>query len=149
MKGSAFTLIEILIVISILAVFMDFTLTTGIDAYDRTLARSDRTLLVSALREARSEAVNSISSHGVDLNETHITIFEGQTYASRNSSADVVLPLYIPELVTSSSDVTFAPLTGDVSSSTSLAITGIDYRTEEVLVTEQGAIFASTTAEQL
>jgi Tfp pilus assembly protein FimT len=168
--SAAFTLAETLIVLSLMALIMQLSITEGIDSYDRSQSRADRTLLIGALRKARAESMNDVCAntdsicgatpidHGVFVSENGLTIFEGPSYANRDTAGDESYSFSSDiQLATSSSDeVTFATDTGDVSSgsstdvtASSISIIGADNRTETIQINSQGAILSSTLASSV
>jgi prepilin-type N-terminal cleavage/methylation domain-containing protein len=119
--NSGFTLIEMLMVISLMTICAGLALSGGIDTYSRALARSDRALLMGALREARAESMAGVCNgqfctgpvpHGVFVSPKLLTIFEGSSYAARSLSADARIPFSQAGSVGTTSEVVFAAVTG-------------------------------------
>ena len=82
---SAFTLIEMLISLSILSMLAAIGFGSGIDSYERQIAHSDHTSAFWAVLKARGDAMNGLCNgdsctasmaQTVSLDATHIAIFE-------------------------------------------------------------------------
>lgn len=130
-KNSGFTLIELVIVISIIIIVGGIGLFFGLDTLRGYSFHSDRDVLVSALQHARAEAMANIcrgsdcdaggKPHGVyiDTANRKYIIFQGANYASRDSDQDA--PVDANSLTTwkGVNEVVFAELSGDASSADS------------------------------
>lgn len=130
---AGFTLIEMVIVISLIAVIGGFGLFFGIDSLRGYSFHSDRDTLVSTLQHARAEAMANIcrgkaadctdggKPHGVYIDTTNrkYVIFQGATYVSRDSDQDA--PIDANNLTTwkGVNEVVFAELSGDAASADS------------------------------
>lgn len=100
---SAFTLIEMLVVIGILVIVAGFGLIVGMDSFRGYQFRSERDQVVALLQRARSQAINNMcfsagtpctggKPHGVYLGTSHeYVIFQGTSYASRDAAVDEVV----------------------------------------------------------
>ena len=75
------SLIEIIIVISIIGFIISFGLIISLDSYRKYYFRSERTIIVSVLERARSRAMNNLyeSPHGVCYISPNYVIFRGKT----------------------------------------------------------------------
>ncbi len=119
-----FTLIEVLVVLSLITIVIGSTLFFDINMYRGEAFRAERENLVIALQTARANALNNINQHkhGVAINpggyEGYV-VFEGNDYASSDptswkeipSSYNIDLdpnPVFLKEVV-------FSQLSGDVS----------------------------------
>jgi prepilin-type N-terminal cleavage/methylation domain-containing protein len=147
-----FTLVETLLVLALMSVLISVSLTEGLASFTRGLSQNDRQLAVSALREARAEAMDGTCTgnacagplaHGVFISQSGVTIFEGASYADRLQQADQVL-LFSAEETVSDTYVLFAADTGDVSTDMNFSIQRIHGPTENILVNTQGAISSLT-----
>lgn len=87
---NGFTLVEIVIVMAILAVVLGFGYFVGFDFYKNYALHSEKDLLVSILRKARSQALNNVGAapHGVYIGSDSYIIFYGSSFAARNSQYD-------------------------------------------------------------
>jgi prepilin-type N-terminal cleavage/methylation domain-containing protein len=149
--NTGFTLLETLIALSLLSTFAIFELSNGTDSYERTIRRVDQQLLVSAIRKSRSDAIqgvctnpncNSPVSHGIRVTRDQLVLFEGNSYLSRYTPADITLSYGAPEDLsnTTSAEIVFAPISGDVLFDQIISVTGPDHHTESVSINTDGMI---------
>ena len=144
-KANGFTLVELLIVLSILALLIGITLTTFISFRKSQSLALDVQTITSVLRQARNQTLSSknASVYGVHFSQGVVTLFTGATYtvgAATNedfnlSGADTIVTI---SLAGGGSDVVFIRLTGETvqngtivvsSPSTSQAKTVTIYKT--------------------
>ncbi len=129
-SDKGFTLIELMIVLSIISLVVGIGLFFDFDSFRGHSFNSDRDTLISALQHARAKAVNNIcrgdgsecsggKPHGVyidDLNDKYV-IFQGSNYSS-SSPFNVILdasPTMTYE-VGSLAKIVFEQLSGNVTS---------------------------------
>ena len=100
-QSAGFTLLEILIVMALLSLVGALALMMSMDDYRGYAFRNERNTLVAALHDARSQAINTLcfgtlctnsKPHGVYIQNGEYIIFQGATFASRDTSYDVVIP---------------------------------------------------------
>lgn len=115
-----FTLIEILVVLSIITMLVAVTLFFDANNYRGESFRAERNNLVVALQTARADALNNIdqSKHGVAINPSGFkgyVIFEGDSYAASNPVTRTKIPASYPITLASSSpsEVLFTQLSGN------------------------------------
>jgi prepilin-type N-terminal cleavage/methylation domain-containing protein len=116
-----FTLIEILTVIGLISMIAGFALSTNIGSLRAFSFRDDRDELVSVLQKARSEAMNGIclggctggASHGVHLESGKYVLFQGGSYAARDTETDEIHTLSGATALSGATDVVFERLSGD------------------------------------
>lgn len=110
----AFTLIEILLVVSIFAILVAFTAPLGIDFYGNQQMDSDSAALVSALRSAQLKAMSAEndSSFGVYLTNSGYTLFKGNSYASRDGRYDEIREFSPSNALSGLQEIIFSKLTG-------------------------------------
>ena len=87
-----FTLIEVAIVLGIFAAVAAFSLAMGIDSIARGSLKSERDTLITMLASARTAALANIDAepHGVHIDPTNFTLFDGVSYTDDPSSYRVV-----------------------------------------------------------
>lgn len=143
-RKEGFTIFELLIVMSISAVILLFTIPVAISYYQRQLVDDTARLLVDTLRRAHDSAIAQKDSqpHGVKINTASSTFvhFEGTTYASRVTSADEAIG-YPPNLsiTGTSTEVTFSKLYG-TSTISDLWNVNLDGVTSTISINTQGTI---------
>ena len=136
----AFSLIEILVAISIFLILGAVTTPFAINFYQRYQSINERNLLVSLFREARtmSMAGQGSSHHGVHIASDQYTLFEGPIYAARDQAKDQTFPRSDQMIITGASDILFNYLTGK-SSSTSFTLNN-GTMTNKIYVNIEGRI---------
>jgi len=118
----AFTLIEVLITISITLIILLISV-SGLRLFSkRTTHLSATRIVLGALEEAHAQTLASYNdtAYGVHIDTGSVTIFEGATYDASATTNDVrTLPARTSVLSTSLSggvsDITFERLTGNAS----------------------------------
>lgn len=143
-----FTLIEVLIVISIMAI-ISMILVSSFSLFNKSQALDkDADLIVESLEEARSKtlASHNASQYGVYFASTTITIFTGTTYSS-SSSTNRDFPLTLTDRVLSISlfgggnNVVFNRLTGETGQYGTVVISSpTTSRTRTVTIHKTGVI---------
>lgn len=124
---SGFTLIEMLVVMGILTMLGSLALFVNLDTYYGFMFRSERDTLISTLQKARSQSMNNIclgagcvdgKPHGVHVKKGEYTIFQGGSYAARDTAVDEIIfsQNNAIELSTTSLEVVFGQLSGDIAS---------------------------------
>ncbi len=117
-----FTLIEVLIVLTLITMIAGLSLFFNIDMYRGDSFRAERNILVVALQTARADALNNINQkkHGVAINPTGYegyVVFEGNNFASSEPNTRKEIPAsYGIELDALSPDeVVFSQLSGNAN----------------------------------
>ena len=131
-KKAGFTLIEMLVVISLIIILGGLTLFFGLDSLHGYSFHSDRDVLVSALQHARAESISNICrgdadkcANGskpqgvyIDIPNKKFIIFQGSSYASRDTEQDVSLDFNPGTTFPddgSVHEIVFTQLSGDVT----------------------------------
>lgn len=106
------TLIEVLIVLAIMGIVFSLGVPLTINHYQSYLLISERDSILGFLRRARTLSLANRNSlpHGIYIESSQYSIFEGQNFLNRNSSLDEVFPKSRSISVAGSSEITFAPL---------------------------------------
>lgn len=148
--NSGFTLIEILVVLGIITIIGSISIIMGVDDYRRQLFRSDRDLLVTALQHARAQSVSSIclgsgctggKPHGVYIGADEYVMFQGASYATRDSDVDAVIEADSNITQSGISEVVFEQLSGDVLTPGDIVLTDSLGRVSTTTVGSEGQIF--------
>ncbi len=135
------TLIEILIVAGIIVFLAGLGLFLGIDFYKNYSFYSERNIIVGILEKARNQALNNIgqSNHGVYFQTSNYVIFQGNSYASRNSAYDQIIPA--SSLINRSGlqEIIFNQLNGESSTSGDIILSGGNH-TSTISINNEGGI---------
>ncbi|PIR37988.1 MAG: hypothetical protein COV34_02785 [Candidatus Zambryskibacteria bacterium CG10_big_fil_rev_8_21_14_0_10_42_12] len=116
-----FTLLEILITLGIIGLLAFIGIITGVDTYKRYLTRSDIDSAAVLLQKARSSAINNIgnTSHGVHVGNTgEFVLFRGNSYASRDTTYDLVIEQNKDIAISGLSEVVFSQISGETTAGT-------------------------------
>ena len=129
-----FTLIEALVVMAIMTMLAGTSLIVSMDSYRGFAFRGERDNLVASLVRARSQSMNNIclgggctdgKPHGVYVETGRYVIFQGASYAARDSAVDEILFVQnsTVRFGTTSVEVVFAQLSGDVVTAKDIGVT--------------------------
>lgn len=141
-ENAGFTIVEVIIAITIIVILGSVGLWLSMDAYRGYTYRSERSNLVSALYKARIASMTNINEvkHGVHIDSIAktYTIFQGNDYASRDQSFDQVIYPSGPVSFSGMADVIFDQLSGNTTAGT-LTITD-SIRTTVISVNNEGQV---------
>lgn len=138
MKG--FVLAEIIIVISIIAIFTTLTI-TGFSTFEKYfLSRSAEVEVRTILDRTRNLAIYMYENDGWSFRfqNGEALIFKGNDFDNRDTNFDEFYEISKKVLATTTSDIYFQPLTGHSSSSTVSISTGTS--TKNIIVSDYGTI---------
>ena len=119
-KEKGFTLIEIIIVVSIFILITGVALTTNFDSFNSSLT-NEQEKIVTYLYTARSESMNNVclgddctesKEHGIHFETHSYTLFQGDTYSESDIQNEYVKlnPQYS---MSGPSDIIFATSSGN------------------------------------
>ena len=121
-NDAGFTLIEVVIVMTIIVFLGTFGVIVGLDTYRRSNFHSEEDTAVSLLEKARSGAINNIgeSWYGVKFDDaSNLILFRGQgtpkDYVHRNSAYDLKIQKSGVLVYTGATEMVFNQLSGDSS----------------------------------
>lgn len=141
-----FTLIEIMVVIGLLAVFATMGLAFSFDSYRGYLFRSEYTTTVNLLAKARNQAINNFSqsNHTVAILSGEYRIYATDSYDEDDENTYRSFPRNNALTFSGPEEVTFEQLSGNVASCDSLdpcTITfGYGLRTKSITINDVGGI---------
>jgi len=111
---SGFTLIEILITVSLISILGFFLFSIGLNFYKSQQLETQAQEILQTLRRAQSKAmaIELDSTFGVYLTDDNYTLFKGTSYATRDVQYDEVFDL--PQIINVSglSEVVFSKVEG-------------------------------------
>lgn len=129
MSKKGFTLIEFLIVVTILVVVAGVILWSLNSFRSRQAVKNTKSEIISALALARSRSLNGLDdkTHGVNFSSAQLTIFSGATFAAGAPGNQTVdLPLVSLSLNLAGGDsVVFNRLTGSTVNAGKIVITSL------------------------
>ncbi len=132
--NSAFTLIEMLVVVGLFLSLVTISIVASVSHIQKTSLTNDRDLLLSLLWHARSRALANVeeSPHGVHVTSDSFISFLGASYDA--SAIDMSTTPHSPNLyVSGNTTIIFEPLTGAITSGET--ITTLRRGTETILLT--------------
>ncbi|MEK7583204.1 MAG: prepilin-type N-terminal cleavage/methylation domain-containing protein [Patescibacteria group bacterium] len=141
-RNSGFTLVEVLISMGIMLILFGLTTPFTIRFYRRYQVITERNLLLSLLRQARTQSFAGAGStdHGVHIASASYTytLFEGTSYVARDQSKDQVFEMSTNVTMTGPSDILFKYLSARTSSVSLTFDNGT--RQEKIYVNKEGRI---------
>ncbi len=121
-RENGFTHIEVIVVVSILAIILSSTLFFNLDSYRADAFRAEAKLLQTILQTTRAEALNNVNQkpHGVAFFPSYYdgyVVFEGTDYAHRQASTSIRIPTTYHLVLDPSSphEIVFSQLSGDAN----------------------------------
>lgn len=140
-KNKGFTLVELLIVIGLLAVLFALGAPVMFDFYLGYQLDSEYSLLKSLFQQARNLAMvnHNESDHGVLVDSQNFVIFQGTSYAARDTSQDRVFPRAAPVTVSGPSELIFAALSGQTASTT--YVVSDSRKSKDIYVNSEGLVY--------
>ena len=148
-------MIEILVVMAIFVIIAGFALFVSMDSFRGFSFRSERDTIITLLQKARSQAVSNVclgsscadgKAHGVhyDLGidchpgSRYYLIFQGSTFAGRDSAVDECVSVNSNAAVTMSGDIIFNQLDGASNGGT--VNISADFHSSTTTITSDGQI---------
>jgi Tfp pilus assembly protein FimT len=135
---------------SLLGIIGGFTAFMSVDGYRSFSFRSDRDTLVSLLERARSQSVSNIcrgalcdggAPHGVHVVSGGYTVFQGESYALRDTVLDETTPSsYTTTISGTLVDVVFRQLSGDIAVPGDIIISDDSGHTSTISINTEGRI---------
>jgi prepilin-type N-terminal cleavage/methylation domain-containing protein len=122
------TLIEIIVALSIVAIVASIVLFSLTDFKKKQALEKSRSLIVSAISEARSKSVSSVnmSDYGIHIETNQLVLYKGSYVAggAGNKEYNLDIDTQISSILLSggSSDVLFKRLTGEASQSGTIIV---------------------------
>ncbi len=141
-SARGFTLIEAVIVVAILAIILAAGAPVGIGFYLDYQFDSEYETFFSLLQQARNLAMVNYneSDHGVYWNSEKYIVFQGTTFATRDTSQDRIFPRTGSVAITGPGELVFAALQG-TTASTTYALTD-SRKNRDLYVNSEGLVYA-------
>lgn len=141
-KNSGFTLVEILLVLGLLAVVAGLTMPLSVQWIQRSELRVAAAEVGQSLRRAQilAQAVDHDSNWGVDVRLGSVTLFQGSSYESRDTSFDEVFELSAAITPSGVGEVVFDTLTGAPQSTGDVVLTGESGQVYMISINDEGLV---------
>jgi len=140
---NAYTLIELLIVIGILAVLTGLSSLSLVSYSKSADIGTSKTIVMQTLLQARGNSMADVDDKtwGVHLETNRVILFSGASY-NPNDGTNQVKPISGGTSInTSLSDVIFAKRTGATANTGDITITGQSSNAVTIMINEQGNIY--------
>lgn len=148
-RSRGLSLIETLTVVGLLALFAGTGVFMGLDAYRSSSFHSEKNTLVALLQQARARSMNSICTgaacadakpHGVAIFAGQYVLFQGESYATRDTANDYRVATGPAFSFTGLSEVVFDPLSGTVAVPGDIVISDETGRVSTTTISGEGRI---------
>lgn len=141
MTKNGFTLIEMLLSISIIAMLAGLSLPVYLNYSTRNDLAIATETTVNALRRAQtySRGISSDSQWGVAVQSGNITLFKGASYAARDTTYDETVSVSSQITTSGLSEIVFAKLSAVPSTTGSISLTSLN-QTRTVSVNAKGMV---------
>jgi prepilin-type N-terminal cleavage/methylation domain-containing protein len=141
-KPSGFTLVELLIVIALLAIIAGVTFPFYSNILFRNSVDISNQAVSQSLRRAQllSQSGESDSSWGIYLTSSTLTVFSGDTYATRTTSLDENHGLSDGLTITGDTEIVFEKFTGDLPTAKSITLE-LDTEQKTISLNTKGLVY--------
>lgn len=133
-------MIEIIMVVAILSAIAGFGFWASLEFYKRYNLDAEFNILTSVLKKVRNLSINNFneSAHGIFIEPNRYTVFQGASYASRDSDFDEI---YQPSGINFSGvgEAVFSQLSGDSNASGTIVL-NYETRTRIIFINYDGKI---------
>lgn len=139
-QQTGFTLLEVLLSITIIAMLAS----VSVSIYRKLQIRNDldvaATTIVQIGRRAklRAQAMDGDSSWGIYIVQGSITLFKGDSYATRDADADEVADILSVIIPTGISEIVFVKFFGEPQSTGTITLTSIDDDVRDIVINSKG-----------
>lgn len=134
-------MVELLVSMGIFTFLASLGLFVSMDFYHGYAFRSQASVFISAIQRARSRSMDNINAapHGLHLTTTGYTLFQGPSYAGRNTDYDEDFVWEGGVTATGPDDIIFTQLTGGSNTDDAVILTD-DVRTATISLNYEGRI---------
>lgn len=141
-KYNGFSLIEILLVVTLFALISAMTIPFGIDFLSRDRVSITRDILVNSARTAQHNAINMRDDDdwGIEILQEEIVVYKGNDYATRDSAYDSVTSIPSGVAISGSQGVFYKKLDGEPSTTATFTISGASNSGSAVQIDQYGKV---------
>jgi Tfp pilus assembly protein PilE len=147
LQGRGFTLIELLIIVGITTILASVSAVVYGNLQVSAQLNEVSAQITQNLRLAREQSLAGLNNvaHGVKLNSNQYVLFQGSSYATRDSTYDRVFSLadaltVTPGLVPSGSEIIFSKGIGLPSATGTITVTHSITGTKGIVINDKGFI---------
>jgi prepilin-type N-terminal cleavage/methylation domain-containing protein len=141
-KYNGFSLIELLVVISLAGIIFSITVPLGVDYIAKNNISVAKTTIVSAIRTAQQHSINMVDDTrwGIYTNTDHLIMYAGDSYGSRDTDLDLRHDIPTGIEMTSGLDINFASMTGIPSTNANIVLSSLQAPSRTVQLDNDGVI---------
>ncbi len=141
-KRKGFTLLELMLAITIIAIIAAGVIALDIPAQQRNDLDTARNSIIQTLHSARSKAraVDGDVSWGVSIQSSTFVLFKGASYASRDTSYDEATDMPQTLVPSGLSEIVFVKRTGDPTSTGTITLTSKTNEQRTITLNAKGMI---------
>lgn len=139
---SGFTLIELLLVIGMISILAGLSLPfyNNLMAKNATAVARQATMRIFHRAQYLARAVDGDATWGIKLLPAQIVVFQGATYASRNTSYDEITNLASGITFSGNTEVVFSKFYGVPDNTNTITITGPNNTTVDITINALGTL---------
>lgn len=125
MNRNGFTLIELIIVLTISAILFSIVGSLSVAAFPRSQLSIESAVVTQSIRRAQSKSIDGTKDKdwGVMFTNTQLTLFAGATYATRTAVLDQVHKFPKDILESGLTEIDFSARTGTPSATGNITLT--------------------------
>jgi len=137
-----FTIIELLLLIALLLILGTMTTAFTGRFLTQNAVENSTDQLVNELRKAQLNTMmgKSNSHWGVNYGSNAITLYKGNSYATRVTAVDEVFTVNVNILISGLTDINYWPTNGTPSATATITITDNKGSTNQIVVNNQGMV---------
>jgi len=148
-NNNAFTLVETLIVMSLVLVITSFGFVMSQGDFMRNNLRDEVSVINSLLVRARNQSINTMcfgdscvggKKHGVYITEHSYVLFQGNSYLTRDVSEDEIVYPKRLIVITELQEIVFELLSGSSKTSGNIVLSDENANTYTVSINTEGVI---------
>ncbi|HWY79472.1 MAG TPA: type II secretion system protein [Candidatus Sulfotelmatobacter sp.] len=139
MKRNGFTLIELILVVSLMMLLGTLTTTFAARFFTQNGVSNTTDELIGDIRQAQMNAMmgKQNSNWGIDYASNTITLYKGTSFAARSTALDTKFSVNSSVSITGFSDLNFFRMTGTSSATPTISVSGSG-ETKTITVNSQG-----------
>lgn len=134
-------MVEIIIVLSITTLLFYISSTIYVNIRSYTGFEIAKLNIIQSIRNAQSNSqkTKNDSAWGIKISADSVTVFEGNSYASRNTGSDKVLDFSSGIVTSGPSEIVFDKITGSTDDIGTIIISGYNF-TNQIHINEKGTL---------
>jgi prepilin-type N-terminal cleavage/methylation domain-containing protein len=137
-----FTLLEVLLCVAIIGLLTGLS----VPVYETFVRRNDLDLTTQGIvmmlerAETYARAVNGDAAWSVEVQSSQVTLFQGTTFASRNTAYDEILPIPVSMTRSGLSEVQFSKFSALPNATGTITLTSTTNDTRTITINAKGMV---------